>query len=171
LLHSCILFKDADHGSTNPLYPAILARLIKNVGEAMKTLLVLVAMFVAQFAQANSLSYDCTKGQDNGYGGKYCHYSFPDCTQDSCQEAAKCIVEKVAREREGKIVKAYLADSTDVVRDGEAMQLHRIQSQKQNCNGRQCLTPIYVYTQVRRPDLYKGGQCEALIVEVLGSQN
>lgn len=134
----------------------------------MKKLLLLASLLISNFAQANTLSYDCLKGEDNGWSGKYCHYEFPKCMSDSCIDAAKCIVEKAALDREGIEVKAYHADFSVVIHAGEEMMLHRIQAQKQNCNGRQCLTPVLVYT---RGSQLERGLCEPVILKVVGSDN
>lgn len=134
----------------------------------MKSFLVLTALLISNFAQANTLSFNCLKGEDNGWSGKYCHYKFPECSSDSCINAATCIVEKVAREREGIEVKAYHADFSVIRHEGEEMMAHRIQSHKENCNGRQCLTPIIVYT---RGSKIERGLCEPIAIQIVGDQD
>lgn len=139
----------------------------------MKALVFLAALLVAGFAQAGELrSYDCRNGND-GMGGKRCVYEFSECIQTSCEEAAKCIVQQRAQKDENKDVTVYIADTTAVTMDsGEDMFLSRLQRHEENCNGRQCLTPMFVFTQIRKAEWgYKAGQCEPVIVQVIGDQS
>jgi hypothetical protein len=138
----------------------------------MKTLLALSILFVSAFAHAGSemRSYDCDIG-DDGIGGYYCHYEFSKCTLPTCEEAAACIAKKVHKDRENKKVNVFVASDaiSEVVRGGEKTTRIPVQTQYKNCNGRQCLTPMIVYTRIVPPaHIFKVGQCQAVALELVG---
>jgi hypothetical protein len=139
-------------------------------GEFMKTLLVLTALLVSNFAMASGMrSYDCDKG-DDGMGGKFCHYEIAGkCSQPTCEEAVECVVKLVHRSREGKAVSVHIASSevSQVVRDGEPQMRFPVQSQYENCNGRQCLTPMIVYTKA---SVVQPGLCQPTALKLIGAE-
>lgn len=140
----------------------------------MKALLVLAALLVSNFAQANTgmRSIDCDKG-DDAHGGKFCHYEISQCTSNSCEEAVKCMVKKVSSYFGGDEVTVYIADiaADQVVRNGEVRSRYMVQSHKNDCNGRQCLTPMIVYTGIRSQEVAdQKGMCEAVALQLVGAQ-
>lgn len=138
----------------------------------MKALLILAVFFTSAFAHAfgEKRNYDC-RGGDDGLGGYYCHYNFRECIKHTCSEAAACIVELTARQREGgKEVKAIVESSRSTVLDGEKYQAHEVR-RMENCNGNRCMSRLEVLTQIRKPEwTYKVGQCEPVIVRFVDEQ-
>ena len=140
----------------------------------MKAFLILAVLLSSTFAKADlgMRSYDCDKG-DDGIGGYYCHYDFAQCIKPTCEAAVECIVKKVHHDRENKSVSVYIAQSevSKVVRNGQKETLFPVQSHYDNCNGRQCLTPMYVYTHIRpKAYTYKVGQCEPIALKLIGAE-
>lgn len=137
----------------------------------MKMLLVLAALLVSNFAQASGMrSIDCDKG-DDGVGGKFCHYQVAgECSKSTCEEAVECVVKLVHQTREGKSVSVHIArDQVSQVKNefGEERTRFPVQSHKDNCNGRQCLTPMIVMTKA---SVAQPGLCQPTAIDLVGAE-
>lgn len=124
----------------------------------------LCALTLGTFASAfNDIRLDCRRG-DDGMGGKYCHYNLSKCTADTCEEAAKCAIELVARERIGKKFKAtQISETTQVSLEGEMFNSHEMSAQKGGrCASKACVEPFTVYTEA---SIVSPGKCEPVVIQ------
>ena len=136
----------------------------------MKVFLILATLISSSFAFAagDIQSIDCDRGVDPG---KFCQSQVGACVRPSCDAAVSCMAQLVHEHFAGEKVTVHIANSqvTDVIRDGEPRTRFPVQTAKANCNGKECVTPMIVFTRII-PEAFiaKVGQCEPTALLIIG---